>query len=136
MNADFEVELAHDAYAPAGRPYRRTQAFAALNRKLSAHLLRLTRPGDALLVEGPLPAPLADDARRRGVESVSTNDGASQRGKLFTPWGWTRSAAGAGERAGADARPVAFDVVARVNSKLWSHALEVEMGWALPGAAV
>jgi len=33
-------------------------------------------------------------------------------------------------------RPVAFDVVARVNSKLWSHALEVEMGWALPGACV
>jgi hypothetical protein len=27
-------------------------------------------------------------------------------------------------------------VVARVNSKLWSHALEVEMGWRLPGARV
>jgi hypothetical protein len=29
-----------------------------------------------------------------------------------------------------------FELVARVNSKLWSHALEVEMGWALPGARV
>src|SRR5687767_13627582 len=99
MNADFEVELAHDAYAPAGRPYRRTQGLAALNRRLSAHMLRLTRPGDALLVEEPSPAPLADEARRRGVELVSTNDGGSGRGKLFTPWGWTRSAVEAGERA-------------------------------------
>src|SRR5688572_18712413 len=105
MNADFEVELAHDAYAPAGRPYRRTQAFAALNRRLSAHMLRLTRPGDALLVEEPWPAPLAGDARRRGVELVTTNQTGSGRGKLFTPWGWTRTAAEAGARAGADARP-------------------------------
>jgi hypothetical protein len=37
---------------------------------------------------------------------------------------------------GADVRPSDFRVVARVNSKLWSHALEVEMGWALPGARV
>jgi hypothetical protein len=41
-----------------------------------------------------------------------------------------------GLRAGAEVRPPDFGVVARVNSKLWSHALEVEMGWALPGARV
>jgi hypothetical protein len=29
---------------------------------------------------------------------------------------------------------VPFDVLARVNSKLWSHALEVELGWAERGA--
>jgi hypothetical protein len=33
-------------------------------------------------------------------------------------------------------RPLDFQMVARVNSKLWSHALEVEMGWALPGSCV
>jgi hypothetical protein len=33
-------------------------------------------------------------------------------------------------------RPPDFEVVARVNSKLWSHALEEETGWALPGARV
>jgi hypothetical protein len=32
-------------------------------------------------------------------------------------------------------RPLAFETVARVNSKLWSHALEVELGWSQPGAA-
>jgi hypothetical protein len=37
---------------------------------------------------------------------------------------------------GADVRPPDFEAVARVNSKLWSHALEVEMNWALPGARV
>jgi hypothetical protein len=139
MNADFEVELAHAAAAP-GRPYRRTLGLDALNRRLAPHLLRLARPGDALLYEVPWPGPLADEARRRGVELVSPRAAASgrtpQAGRLFTPWGWTPTAAAEGRRAGADVRPLDFEVVARVNSKLWSHALEVEMGWALPGARV
>jgi hypothetical protein len=135
MNADFEVELAHKAFAP-GRPYRRTQALAALNRRLSAQLLRLTTHGDALLVEEPWPDSLAAEARRRGVELISTRVRDSQSGRLFTPWGWTPTAAEAGARAGADVRAIEFEVVARVNSKLWSHALEVEMRWALKGASV
>lgn len=136
MNADFEVELAHQAFA-AGRPYRRTQGFAALNQRLSAQLLWLTEPGDTLLVEQPWPDSLVAEARRREVKLVSTRTQGSQTGKLFTPWGWTPTAEEAGERAGADVlRAPSFDVIARVNSKLWSHALEVEMGWALPGAAI
>jgi hypothetical protein len=58
-----------------------------------------------------------------------------QSARVFTPWGWTPSAVAAGERAGAIVRPVPFEVVARVNSKLWSHALEVELGIAQRGAA-
>jgi hypothetical protein len=138
MNADFEVELAHGAQSAL--PYRRTQAFEALNRRLAPHLLRLARPGDGLLYEVPWADALADEARRRKVELVSPRAAASgrtpQAGRLFTPWGWTRSAAEEGARAGSDVRPLDFEVVARVNSKLWSHALEVEMGWALPGARV
>lgn len=130
MNADFEVELAH---AP-GR-YRRTHSFEALNRRLAPHLLRLARRGDALLLEEPWPGPLVEEAGRRGVELVSPSRAGSQAGRLFTPWGWTPSAAEAGTRAGADVRPVSFEVVRRVNSKLWSHALEVEMGLRLEGAA-
>lgn len=130
MNADFEVELAH-----AGRgPYRRTHAFAALNRKLSAQLLWLARPGDALLIAEPWPDSLIEDANRRGVELVSPSDAGSQSGRLFTPWGWTPTAVEVGEKAGAVVRPVPFEVVRRVNSKLWSHALEVELGVALEGA--
>jgi hypothetical protein len=160
MNADFEIELAHVAGS-----YRRTPAFEALNRRLSAHLLWLTCPGDALLLSEPWPESLVGEAGRRGVELVSpprtqsrsrtqsqsrtqpqarTQSQAqaqaqartqAQAGRLFTPWGWTRSAAEEGARAGADVSPVPFEVVALVNSKLWSHALEVELGWALAGSA-
>lgn len=135
MNADFEVELAHHAAAP-GRPYRRTLVFAALNRRLSAQMLWLTAPGDALLVEEPWPDSLTNEARVRGVELVKPGGAEPQTDRLFTPWGWTPTAAAEGERACAVVRPIAFDVVARVNSKLWSHALEVERGWALAGARV
>ena len=136
MNADFEVELAHDARATDARPYRRTESFAALNRRLSAHMLRLAARGDALLVEGPRPESLSAEARRRGVELISKGEGGARPGALFTPWGWTRSAVEAGDGAGADVPAVALEVVARINSKLWSHALEVEMGWAIEGACV
>ena len=139
MNADFEVELAHDAVGPA-RAYRRTLGLDALNRRLAPHLLRLARPGDALLYEVPWARALADEARSRRVELVSPYAAGRgrkpQAGRLFTPWGWTRSAAEEGRVVGADVRPLNFDIVARVNSKLWSHALEVEMGWALDGACV
>ena len=141
MNADFEVELAHDAHAHAhARPYRRTLGLDALNRRLAPHLLRLARPGDGLLFEVPWTDAFVKEARRREVELVSPRAARSgrtpQTNRLFTPWGWTRTAESEGVSAGADVRPLNFDVVARVNSKLWSHALEVEMGWALPGARV
>ncbi len=139
MNADFEVELAHDAASHA-RAYRRTQSFDALNRRLAPHLLRLARPGDGLLYEVPWTDALVNEARRREVALVSPLAAARgrtpQAHRLFTPWGWTRSAVEEGLRAGADVRPLDVDVVARVNSKLWSHALEVEMGWALKGSCV
>jgi hypothetical protein len=138
MNADFEVELAHDAHS--ARPYRRTQAFDALNRRLAPHLLRLARPGDGLLYEVPWDDALVNEARRRRVDLVSPRAAASgrtpQAHRCFTPWGWTRMAVEEGTSAGAEVRPLDFDVVARVNSKLWSHALEVEMGWALKGSCV
>lgn len=132
MNADFEAELA----APAGK-YRRLPAFDALNRRLASHLLWLARPGDALLLQEPWPEALRAGASGRGVELVSTQDESRKRNaRLFTPWGWTPSAAEAGERAGAIVRPLPFDLVTRVNSKLWSHALEVELGVAQKGAAL
>lgn len=131
MNADFEAELA----APAGA-YRRPPHFEDLNRRLSEHLLWLARPGDALLLKEPWPERLRAEASRRGVELTPPEGPARAGGLIFTPWGWTPSAAAAGERAGAAVRPIPFETVVRVNSKLWSHALEVEMGAALPGAAL
>lgn len=138
MNADFEVELAHDARD--ARRYLRTQAFDALNRRLAPHLLRLARAGDGLLYEVPWTDALVKEARARGVELVSPRAAASgrvpQSARLFTPWGWTRTAAEEGLKTGADVEPLDFQLVERVNSKLWSHALEVEMGWALRGSCV
>ncbi|MDT7808760.1 MAG: hypothetical protein QOJ70_2573 [Acidobacteriota bacterium] len=132
MNADFEAELAaHDASGA----YRRTQAFEQLNRRLSAQMLWLARAGDALLLAKPWADALGTEAHRRGVELVSPEDKGSQAGRLFTPWGWTPSAAKAGMKVGAIVRPIGFEIVRRVNSKLWSHALEVELGVALEGAA-
>jgi hypothetical protein len=129
LNADFETELAH----PAGT-YRRTPAAAALNHKLAAHLLWLARPGDALLLEDSWSEVLQSEARRREVELVRTSQASHQEARVFTPWGWTPCAVAIGERARAIVRPVPFETVARVNSKLWSHALEVELGLSLPGA--
>ena len=130
MNADFEIELAHTSL-----PYRRLPSFEALNRRLAPHLLWLTRPGDALLLEEPFTESLRHEAKRRSVELISTKHPAPQPARIFSPWGWTPSAVALGERVGAIVRPVSLSVVARVNSKLWSHALEIELGLNLPGAA-
>jgi hypothetical protein len=131
MNADFETELAH----PPGT-YRRLPSSDALNHRLAAHLLWLARPGDALLLREPWSEQLQGEAQRREVELVSPSQPASRPTRIFTPWGWTPSAVTAGLQAGAAVmRSIPFAIVARVNSKLWSHALEVELGWALPGAA-
>jgi hypothetical protein len=131
MNADFESEIA----APAGS-YRRSSSFDALNRRLAEHLLWLARPGDALLLDEPWSEQLQWEARRRNVELVSPARSKNQRARIFTPWGWTPSVVAAGEQAGAIVQPLPFDTVARVNSKLWSHALEVELGTGQPSAAL
>jgi hypothetical protein len=135
MNADFEVELAALA-ASSSSTYRRLPSFDALNHRLSEHLLWLARPGDALLVGEPWSERLRSESLRRGVELVNPRETGGQGGRVFTPWGWTPSAVAAGEKAGALVNALPFGVVARVNSKLWSHALEVESGTALPGAAL
>lgn len=130
MNADFETELAH----MRGNKYRRLPFYDALNRRLAPHLLWLARAGDALLLEEQWSENLQREARSREVELVSPNHSTRMAKHIFAPWGWTPSAVAQGERAGAVMNPVPFDIVERVNSKLWSHALEVELGVAQRGA--
>ena len=129
MNADFETELA----CPVGT-YRRLPSFEALNHRLAPQLLWLARPGDAMLLAEPWSEHLRGEAGRRRVELISPARPANRTTHIFTPWGWTPSAVDAGEQTGAVMHPLPFSTVARVNSKLWSHALEVELGWAQPGA--
>jgi len=134
MNADFEAELEHYAFEQR-RAYRRGASFDALNRRLSEKLLWLAREGDALLAEEPQADSLVGEARARGVELISLTSAEKQSHRLFAPWGWTPSALLAGENVGASVEALPLEVVARVNSKLWSHALEVELGVAIEGAA-
>jgi hypothetical protein len=132
MNADFETELSQ----PLGT-YRRLPSSDALNQRLAPHLLWLAGAGDALLLRDPWTEQLRQEAVRRGVELVSPHRPGDLSAYTFTPWGWTPSAVATGERVCAKvSQPVPFDVLARVNSKLWSHELEVELGWAQPGAAI
>ncbi|MDQ3684437.1 MAG: hypothetical protein M3430_02385 [Acidobacteriota bacterium] len=131
MNADFETELA----APRGK-YRRSSFFEQLNWRLAPRLLWLASPGDALLIESPASTELLSEAARRGVEIVTAERATNQRHRVFTPWGWTKSAVALGEQVGAITEPLSLELVARVNSKLWSHQLEHELGVALPGAVV
>jgi hypothetical protein len=130
MNADFEMELA----ARAAR-YRPSVSFEKINRRLAAHLLWLASAGDALLLDEPWPETLASRAQKRGVELVAKNSAGDQRHRILAPWGWTPSAVAVGHHLGAIMTHPPLDVVARVNSKLWSFALEKELGVALPGAA-
>ena len=131
MNADFEIELSQ-----AQGLYRRLPPAEALNHRLAPHLLWLARRGDALLVREPWAGQLESEARRRGVQLISTENQTRLDRHLFTPWGWSGSAVAAGREAGAIVSPpVDLSTIARVNSKLWSHSLEVELGWATRGAA-
>ncbi|MCA1565405.1 MAG: hypothetical protein LC803_07180 [Acidobacteria bacterium] len=134
MNADFETELAAGAHA-----YRRPQAFVSINRRLAPHLLWLAVEGDALLVEERPSESFQSDAARRGVELL-TLDAAQheqhQADRIFTPWGWTPRMVALGGQVGASVLPVPLEVVRRVNSKLWSHALEQELGIEMGGARI
>ncbi len=132
MNADFEMELAAGA---AGRACRRPASFARINYGLTRHLLWLAAEGDALLAETPWAHELVEEARRHGVQLVAPDAPGDQSTRMFTPWGWTRSAVAVGEQAGALVCHPPLEAVARVNSKLWSHALEQAWGILLPGAA-
>jgi hypothetical protein len=130
MNSDFELEL---GAMPAGK-YRRPPSFERFNKQLASHLLWLTNPGDGLLLEEPWPDKIVEEAKARDVELISTNKPQDQSSRLFCPWGWTSSVIALGKSVGAIMRPVSPDIVARVNSKLFSHAIEVELGINLPGS--
>lgn len=132
MNADFETEL---AAAPAA--YRRHAADEALNNRLAAHLLWLAKPGDALLISQSNDT-LQAEADKRGVELLTMQNGharsISQSARTFTPWGWTQSVSDLGATLEAKVNHAPLATVHAVNSKLWSHRLEQELGIALPGA--
>jgi hypothetical protein len=140
MNADFEMELAAlsslSSLSSHGQTYRRPQSFIALNRRLAPHLLWLASPGDALLLEESWPETLTREAAQRGVELILLGEAKPQPDRIFTPWGWTPSVIKLGQNLQARVPPVSLETIRRINSKLWSHALEEELGLAMNGACV
>jgi len=131
MNADFEAEL-----AAWPSPYRRLPTIERRNRRLAPVLLHLAAPGDALA----LARPWSDEERvasdRAGVALVASVDPDCGAGLALEPWGWTPSAVAFGMSVGATVDPVPVEIVARVNSKAFSHAVERELGVAVPGAGI
>jgi len=129
MNADVELEL-------ESADYRRTPTVAARNRRLAAGVLWLAGRGDAILLDRPWDEDLAGAARAAGVELVDPDAPGNQAGRRLAPWGWSAQAAALGRRLGARVEHPPIEAVARVNSKLFSHALERELGVATPGCAL
>ncbi|MCC6743217.1 MAG: hypothetical protein IT175_05085 [Acidobacteria bacterium] len=131
MNADCEAEL-----AAWPSPYRRIPTIAARNRSLAPALLWLAAPGDGLVIEPPWPVDLISRAERSGVELVAPQDVSPDSSRRLEPWGWTPSVLEFGRRIGDGARAPSIDVVRKVSSKEFSHAIERELGSVLDGAAV
>lgn len=131
MNADFEIEL---AAMPAD--YQCQPTIYKINRKLAPNLLWLAERGDALLIAQPWSSELRAQAEMRGVELIDTTKPQDQSMRVFTPWGWTPSAVAAGTLAGSIVTPIPYQIIAKINSKLFSHELEQELGITLPGATV
>lgn len=127
MNADFEAEL-------ASATYRRRPTIDRRNRRLAPTLLWLARAGDALSLEAPWTDAERAAADERGV--ALQLPGSDAGGQSLEPWGWTPSVVGAGRSIGASLAHPPLDVVALVNGKPFSHALERELGIVTPGAAL
>jgi hypothetical protein len=130
MNPDFELEL-------ESANYMRVPTIALRVRRLTAAVLWLASPGDTLIVDVDDQS-LREAAGRLGIELVglSPSDSVGLSPFIFTPWGWSRQARDLGQRLGARVESPDPDVVARVNSKLFSHQLERDLEIAMAGAGV
>ncbi|MCS7080534.1 MAG: hypothetical protein NZ585_10885 [Chloracidobacterium sp.] len=128
VNTDFEAELAAMAH---GRHHTPKGRFTSRNLIVAYNLLKYwLRPGDALLTPRAWRPCLETQAAASGVDLVSLDRPGDQSGRLFTPWGWTPTALAVGARTGAALSPPPLEIVARVNSKVFSHELERELGVA------
>lgn len=130
LNTEFEAELA------AGARFRPRPIHDTMNRRLTLAVADLlAAPGDGILAPDAWHADLRDIAAARHLELISIEHPPDQSHRLFFPWGRTPRALAVGARTGADTRGPSPEIVREVNSKLFSHRLEVELGVADPRAA-
>ena len=130
MNADFELELAAlpGAYRPKPTIERR-------NARLEPVLVWLASRGDAIVTREAWPEDRRARAAAAGVQLLPLDAIAGNgAGCRFVPWGWTPRTLALAESAGASVDAPQINVVRRVNSKFFSHAIEMELGIAVRGA--
>lgn len=132
MNADFEMELA----TPPENKYFCSPIVEKINRRLAPNLLWLTNTGDALLLEKPWSADTIKLAEQKQVELIPLDSKIKHPDKIFTPWGWTSSAITLGRKLEAIVNAPSLELVAKINSKLFSFELEKEWGIAMSKAGV
>lgn len=131
MNADFEAEL---AAVERGEIYRRSMKMEKINRRFAEAAIYLADTGDALLCDASPDEGLLELAKRREVKVVAVDTDKDLSAYEFTPWGWTPRVRELANNLQMKYHAPPHRVVAHVNSKLYSFALERECGIALDGA--
>lgn len=132
MNADFEMELAN----PPGRKYLRDLNVEKINQHLAPNLVWLASKGDFLLLEKPWSKNVIKLAEERQINLITLESESRYLDKVFTPWGWTTSVIALGNKLGAIVNSPSLELIAKINSKLFSFELEKEWGIAMPKAAI
>lgn len=130
FNPDFEAEI-----ASRGR-YARPAWAAGLGRRLAPAIAPLGGPEDVILLDGPADLGGLDLAGLPHAVPLVARSGKITRLSRLVAWGATPSAAARARALGLAFEAPPFEVVRRVNSKLWSHEVERALGTALPGAAI
>jgi hypothetical protein len=128
-NFDFEHHLGSEG--PRVPPAQIRQ----LNDQMAYSLVPLAQPEDCIWTPEKPEATFADHLEKIGLPGMRFVSQAPEvpRNTEFVPWGWCTSVLSwAGER-GWSCHPPNLAVVAEVNSREFSSALETELGVALPG---
>lgn len=127
---DFEAEL-----AAWPRPHARTAIGRAIDRELGPCCLVLGRAEDSFIVEEPIDGRALAPLGEAGIAFARPVTDARGCAERLVPWGAAPSALVRARALGLACEAPAVEIVRRVNSKLWSHALERELGCGLAGAA-
>lgn len=128
-NFDFEHELATP-------DYNRSKQIERLNAELSTHLLAFAEDGDRLFYGGDGLSAFLTDAATAGFPVVRTAELLNQPipNAELVPWGWSGAAISFWVSRGLRSGSPAAGVVATVNSRTFSFAVEQRLDSAIPGA--
>jgi hypothetical protein len=129
-NFDFEHHLG------PGSPRAMSAQIRRRNAELAFCLAPLAQPGDYLWTPEPPDVEFASHLSDVGVPDVRFVGKVADvpTGAMLVPWGWCRAGDEWAAKNGWTREAPDLAVVARVNSREFSSALEIEWGVGLPGA--